>query len=188
MSPALAGGLLTTGPPPSLLFFLLPFYYFSTFPIVPLKLPSLPAWNWTPFYQCLTGTHFIQGWKLQTAGAPCMKFYLRTSAYLWHSSWITENEELKVGNLYWTSRSSTYAESGGSESCSVVSDSLRPHELYSPWNSPGQNTGVGSVSLLQGIFPTPGLNPGFPNCRQILYQPSHKGSPKNTGVGSLFLL
>ena len=41
-----------------------------------------------------------------------------------------------------------------SESHSVVSDSLRPHTLYSPWNPPGQNTGVGSLSLLQGIFPT----------------------------------
>ena len=41
-----------------------------------------------------------------------------------------------------------------SESCLVVSDSLLPHELYSPWISPGQNTGVGSLSLLQGIFPT----------------------------------
>ena len=41
-----------------------------------------------------------------------------------------------------------------SESRSVVSDSLRPHGLYSPWNSPGQNTGVCSRSLLQGIFPT----------------------------------
>ena len=41
-----------------------------------------------------------------------------------------------------------------SESRSIVLDSLRPHQLYSPWNSPGQNTGVGSLSLLQGIFPT----------------------------------
>ena len=41
-----------------------------------------------------------------------------------------------------------------SASHSVVSDSLRPHELYNPWNSPGQNTGVDSGSLLQGIFPT----------------------------------
>ena len=41
-----------------------------------------------------------------------------------------------------------------SESCSVVSNSLRPHELYSPWNSLGQNTGVGSLSLLQQIFLT----------------------------------
>jgi len=63
-----------------------------------------------------------------------------------------------------------------SESCSVVSDSLRPHGLSNPWNSPGQNTGVGSLSLLQGIFPTQGLNPGLPHCRRILYQLSHKGS------------
>ena len=46
-----------------------------------------------------------------------------------------------------------------SESCSVVSDSLPPHGLYSPWNSPGRNTGVGSRSLPQGIFPTQGSNP-----------------------------
>ena len=65
---------------------------------------------------------------------------------------------------------------GVSESHSVVSDFLRPHGLYSPWNSPGQNTGMGSLSLLQGIFPTQGLNPGLPHCRQILYQLSHRGS------------
>ena len=63
------------------------------------------------------------------------------------------------------------------ESCSVVSNCLRPHGLYSPWNSPGQNTEVGSLSLLQGIFPTQGLNRGLPQCRQILYQLSHQGSP-----------
>ena len=40
----------------------------------------------------------------------------------------------------------------------------------SPWNSPGQNTGVGSLSLLWGIFPTQGSNPGLPYCRWILYQ------------------
>ena len=62
-----------------------------------------------------------------------------------------------------------------SESHSVVSDSLRPHGLYSPWISPGQNTGVGSLSLLQGIFPIQGSNPGLPHCRQILYQLSCKG-------------
>ena len=64
-----------------------------------------------------------------------------------------------------------------SESRSVMSDSLQPHGLYSPWNSPDQNTGVGSLSLLQGIFPTQRLNPGLPHCRRILYQLSHKGSP-----------
>ena len=101
------------------------------------------------------------------------------------------------------------------ESCSTVSDSLWPHELYSPWNSTSQNTGVGSLSLLQGIFPTQGSNPGLPHCRQILYhqKPERKWSHsvvsdslwphgllparllcpwdcpgKNTGVGCHFLL
>ena len=65
-----------------------------------------------------------------------------------------------------------------SESHSVMSDSLRPHGLDSPWNSPGQNTGVVSLSLLQGIFPTQGSNSGLPHCKQILYQLSHQGSPR----------
>ena len=65
-----------------------------------------------------------------------------------------------------------------SESRSVLSNSLRTHGLYSPWNSLGQNTGVGSLSLLQGIFPTQGSNPGLLHCRRILYQLSHKGSPR----------
>ena len=63
------------------------------------------------------------------------------------------------------------------ESWSILSDSLRPHGLYNPWNSPGQNTGVGSHSLLQGIFPTQKLNQGLLHCRQILYQLSNQGSP-----------
>ena len=65
-----------------------------------------------------------------------------------------------------------------SESRSVMSDCLQPHRLYSPWNSPGQNTGTGSLSLLQGIFPTHGLNPSLLYGRQILYQLNHKGSPR----------
>ena len=100
-----------------------------------------------------------------------------------------------------------------SESHSVVSASLGPHGLYSPWNSPGQNTrvafpfsrvpsqprdqtqvshnaggfftswatgkpkntGVSSLSLLQGIFLTQELNRGLLHCRQILYQLSYEG-------------
>ena len=54
--------------------------------------------------------------------------------------------------------------SGERKSHSVVSNSLRPHGLFSPCSSPGQNTGVGSLSPLQGIFPTQGSNPGLPNC------------------------
>ena len=52
--------------------------------------------------------------------------------------------------------------------------------LYSPWNSPGQNTEVGSHSLLQGIFPSQGWNPGLPHCGRILYCVSHQGSPNTT--------
>ena len=55
---------------------------------------------------------------------------------------------------------------------------LGAHGVFNPWNSPGQNTGVGSISLLQGIFPTRGSSPGLPHCKQILYQLSHKGSPR----------
>ena len=71
-----------------------------------------------------------------------------------------------------------------SESHSVMSDSLRPQGLYSPWNSPGQNTGMGSLSLLQGIFPTQGSNPGLLHCRRILYHLNHKVSL--LGLGSLY--
>ena len=56
-----------------------------------------------------------------------------------------------------------------------MSNSLKPHGLYSPWNSPVWNTGVGSLSLLQGIFPAQELNRGLLHCRQILYQLSYQG-------------
>ena len=83
--------------------------------------------------------------------------------------------------LFFTSLSfSVFIERKESESAShsVASNSLGPHRLYIPWNSPVQNTGVGSLSLLQGIFPTQGWNPGYPHCRWILYQLSHQGSPR----------
>ena len=67
-------------------------------------------------------------------------------------------------------------EVGESESCSLVSDSLRLY--YSPWNSSGLNIGVDSLYLLQGIFPTQGSNTGLLHCRRILYQLSCKGSPR----------
>ena len=63
-----------------------------------------------------------------------------------------------------------------SERHSDLSDSVTPWTI--PWNFPGQNTGVGSLSLLQGIFPTQGSNPGHPHCMQILYQLSRKGCPR----------
>ena len=54
------------------------------------------------------------------------------------------------------------------QSCPTL---LQPHGLYSPWNSPGQNTGVGSLSLLQGIFPTQGLNPGLLQADSLPVEP-----------------
>ena len=64
-------------------------------------------------------------------------------------------------------------------SCSVLSDSilhyeLQPARLLCPWDSPGKNTGVDCHALLQGIFPTKGLNLGLLHCRQTrLYHLSH---------------
>ena len=72
------------------------------------------------------------------------------------------------------------------ESHSVVSNSLWSHRLCSPWNSPGQNTGVGNFSFSRGSSQPQGLNPGLPTSTQILYEP--QGKPKNTGVGSRSLL
>ena len=116
--------------------------------------------------------------------------------------------------MYHTRSNQSVLKESESESRSVMSNSLQLHGLYSPWNFPCQNTGAGSHSHLQGIFPAQGSNPGLPHCRRILYQLSYKGSPKiswfhviwkslscvqlsetpwsspgqNTGVGNLSLL
>ena len=78
------------------------------------------------------------------------------------------------------------------KSHSVISDSLQPHGLYSPWNSPSQNTGVGSCSLLQGIFPAQGssleIKARSPTLQANSLPSEPPGKPKNTGVGSLSLL
>lgn len=73
----------------------------------------------------------------------------RGETELWHCHWYL-CDFMQVTQPLWVWK-------WKSESHSVVSDSLRPRGLYTPWNSPGQNTGVGSRSLLQGVFPTQGL-------------------------------
>ena len=100
--------------------------------------------------------------------------------YLYFKPRISRSEVWKQQWYRWYAKKHQllYCEVKWSESHSVVSDSLRPHGLYSPWNSPGQNTGVGSLFFLQGIFPTQESNPGLPHCRRILYQLSHKGRPR----------
>ena len=80
---------------------------------------------------------------------------------------------LRIKQATWQTINSTKVKV--TQSCPTLCD---PMELYNPWDSPGQNTGVGSCSLLQGIFPTHGSNPGLPHCRWILYQLNHKESPR----------
>ena len=93
----------------------------------------------------------------------------------WWGRWegaVDKREIQEGGDMY------TWKKESERESCSVASDSLQPHGLYRPLNSPGQNTGVGSLSLLLGIFPTQRLNPNLLHCGQILNPLSHKGSPR----------
>ena len=67
------------------------------------------------------------------------------------------------------------------ESCPTVRPRRgQPTRLPHPWDSPGKNNGVGCHSLLQGIFPTQGSNPGLLHCRQIIYHVSHQGSLPNS--------
>ena len=89
------------------------------------------------------------------------------------SSWVLESQKCLLAK-----ETSGFRVRGESESGSAVFNSLRLHRLYSPWNSPSQNTGMGTLSLPLGIFPTQGSNPGLPHCRRILYQLNHKGNPR----------
>ena len=79
-------------------------------------------------------------------------------------------------------------------SCSVMSNFAAPWttRLLRQWDFPGKNTGVGCHFLIQEIFPTQGLNPGLPHCRQALYHLSHQGSPigieKTIGIEKAFFL
>ena len=75
-----------------------------------------------------------------------------------------------------------------SESRSVVSDSLQPHGLYGPWDSPGQNTELGSLSLSPADLPDPGIKPGPLALLADSLPAEPERKPKNTGVGSLSLL
>ena len=65
---------------------------------------------------------------------------------------------------------SVMSDSYGPMDCSLLGSSVHG-------DSPGKNTGLGCHALLQGIFPTQGLNPDLWPCRQILYHLSHQGSP-----------
>ena len=95
-------------------------------------------------------------------------------------SWQQPHVEVSILPLWKLRLKNEKVKESESESRSVVSDSLQPHGLNSPQNSPGQNTGVGSRSLFQGIFPTQRSNPGLPPYRRILCQLSHKGKDEKS--------
>ena len=69
-----------------------------------------------------------------------------------------------------------------------MSDSLQCHGLYSPWNSPDQNTGVGSLFPSPGDLSNPGVEPRSPTLQADSLPAEPEGKPKNTGVGSLSLI
>ena len=72
------------------------------------------------------------------------------------------------------------------QSCPTLSDPMdcKPTRFLCPWDSPGQNTGVGCHSLPQRIFRTQGSNPALSYRRQILYHLSHQGSSYIYTAGS----
>ena len=132
---------------------------------VPLSMEFSRQEYWTIGMGCQSlhqGIFSTQGWNLHLLSPALAGSFFTTSA-----TW-----EAQIYCIIWWYL--TYE----SESHSVVPNSLPLHGLYRPWNSSGQNTGVGSLSLLQGIFPTQGSNPGLLHCRWILYQLSHKGRPR----------
>ena len=96
------------------------------------------------------------------------------SALLAQPLWLQQHHSVSLDSLWYA----VLSHSG-------MSNSLQPHGLYcSPpgssvhRDSPSKNIGVGCYALLQGIFPTQGLNSGLPHCRQILYCLSYQGSQK----------
>ena len=105
-------------------------------------------------------------WKINSTQQISMSDVLAQANWT-HKDWQLTTKKGKIKNIMWCEDSpskrgslsykrcaTSLALESESESHPVVSDPLWPHALYSPWNSPGQNTGVGSLSLLQGIFPT----------------------------------
>ena len=99
-------------------------------------------------------------------------------------SWATEQQQRKREMFSLTGKGNR---AQWRESHSIMSNSLRPHGLYSPWNSSGQNTGVGSLSF-PGDLPNPGVEPRSPTLQVDSLPAEPQGKTTNAGVGSLPLL
>ena len=101
--------------------------------------------------------HFMANWRRKSGSSDFYFLGFQNYCGRWLQPWKTLLSLRKVMTSL----------ENESESRSVTSDSLWPHGLYSAWNSPGQNTGVCSLSLLQQVFPTRESNPGLPHCKRI---------------------
>ena len=138
--------------------------------------------KWTPRHPSTQGRP-EETWRKGSIG---IQLPLRYDSHPWRqpgplplASNLSEKNKIPLHFVFlFKSRIRYYSALSESESHSVVFNPLQLQGLYSPWNSPGQNTGVGSRSLLRGIFPIQELNQGLPHCRRIVYQLSHKGSPR----------
>ena len=95
-----------------------------------------------------------------------LTYMLQSCTFVFHFSYLDKTCHLSITwNWKWKSLSRVWL-------------FATPWTVCSPWNSPGQNTGVGRLSLFQRIFPTQGSNPGLQHCWRILYQLIHKGSQR----------
>ena len=101
------------------------------------------------------------------------------------TSWQIDGETMKTGRDFIFLGSKITVDSDCSHEIKrsvllgrkAMTKGLQHIRLLRPWDFPGNSTGVGCHFLLQGIFPTQGLNAGLPHCRQMLYSLSHQGSP-----------
>ena len=100
--------------------------------------------------QLLCSSHWVKLDLLIIPRPALVAFWMPSADWL-HLVWLIPSPCLVQSLEQWRQNSLTESEN---ESRPVMTDSLQPHGLYSPWNSLGQNTGVGGLSLSQGIFPT----------------------------------
>ena len=122
------------------------------------------SWRWHVPFRYPLFWQFVYSYSLFCQFGPLKYVHFRVSPQSWLDGWLFFSQFFVLIAWKWKSLS-----------CVRL---FVPPGLYSLWNSQGQNTGVGSLSLLQGIFPTQGSNPSLLHCRRILHQLSHKGNSR----------
>ena len=144
----------------------------------------------SPWFSDILKIQLLLGRKFQHADHPARRLFASPRSSAHPPALHPPQKELHAGSLLLGGRvsgthlntlnlgkanSELLKEVKSSGTCQLC-PTLRLHGQYSPWNSPGRNTGMGSFSLLQGIFPSQELNQGFLHCRLILYQLSYSST------------